>query len=207
MAISITICNLALGDIRAPAIAEIGESSIEAQLCARYYPHVVSTLLDDYTYSYAVRIATLAELSSNDRSSEWLHCYALPEDCAQAMRILPTSTVSSAMATYTFPYDRMMSPNWWRDFIVASGKLYTQVDSAALEYSASTLDEVDMPPLFREAVRKLLAANLAVPLRDDRALKVELEKEAENARQAAIANDINRQPNRDAYDEVEWARR
>ena len=207
MAVSLSICNLALGDVRASSIAEIGEATLEAQLCSRYYPHCLSMMLDDYTWAFTKKIATLAELSSNDRASEWAHAYSLPADCAQAIRLVPSDTMSTSYVQWNYPWDQGIPPNWWSDFIVEAGVLYTQVDSAVLEYASNAADEAVMPPLFREALRKLLAANLAIPLRDDNNLKVILLKEAEAARQAAIANDMNRYPTRGVVDEVAWARR
>ena len=64
-----------------------------------------------------------------------------------------------------------------------------------------------MPPLFREALRRLLAADLAVPLLNRFDLVGPLSALAENARQDAIANDINRMPRHETVDEVAWARR
>lgn len=207
MAVSISICNLALGDIRASAIAEISDDNVEAQNCARYYPQCLSLLLDDYTWSFATRIATLAQLATNDRKTEWTYAYALPSDCASAMRLLPSVNSSVTTGAYNWPYDIPINPLRLMDFVIEDGKLYTHISGAVLEYSVNTLEEVAMTPLFREALRKLLAANLAIPILNSREAKGDLLQEAQFARQAAIASDMNRQPNRDNLDEVAWARR
>src|SRR3982751_1837092 len=123
MAINITICNLALGELRASAIADIAEDSIEAQNCARYYPQCLKLLLERHDWSFATRIAPLAELSVNPRASEWLHAYALPVDCATPKRLVPPSEG----VVLCWPVE------WGQAFIVEAGLLYTQITGALLE--------------------------------------------------------------------------
>lgn len=207
MAISLTICNLALGDLRAPPIADAGEASLEAQLCNRYYPHALARLLDDYTWSFTKRIAPLAALDTNERAVEWAYAYALPTDCSKAIRILPSTEVLLAYPFWGSPYTLPAMPPRWLDFVVENGALYTNVQDAVLEYALGSCDESVMPPLFREALRRLLAADLAMPLLNQPNLVGPLSQIAENARQDAIANDMNRQPRHDPVDEVAWARR
>lgn len=207
MAVSITICNLALGDLRAPPIADVNEETVEARECRRYYPHSLAMMLDDYSWTFCKRVESLAVLANNERSSEYAYAYALPSNCAMALRLLPSGTMASDYTAWGWPYNQVPQPSWWTAFIVENGVLYSNVQDAVLEYSINDAEEADFPPLFREALRKLLAANLAVPLRDDANMKRMLLQEAELARQAAIASDMNRAPMREPVDEVAWARR
>ena len=206
MAVSITICNLALGDIRAPAIQTIDDPSTEAQMCARYYPHCLSLMLDDYTWQFTKRIVDLALLGTNERSPEWSYAYALPDDCSQPLRLMPSAPTVTDATLWRDPTD-MALPRWWEQFIVENGALYTNIADARLEYSCDAADESVFPPMFREALRKLLAANLAIPIRDSRELEGDLLKMADQARQSAIANDMNRAPRNELTDDVAWARR
>jgi hypothetical protein len=198
MAISITICNLALGELRAAAIADIAEDSIEAQNCARTYPQCLKLLLERHDWSFATRIAPLAELSDNPRASEWLHAYALPVDCATPKRLVPP--VSDALACWPV--------EWGQAFIVEAGLLYSQIPGAILEYSAADVPEAVMPALFADALAFALAARLAVPIRDSREMKGQLLQQAELAVMRAIADDANREPQHDVpfTDEVMVAR-
>jgi len=207
MAISLTICNLALGDLRAPEIAEVNEPSIEAQMCRRYYPHCLGLMLDDYTWQFTKAIAPLAQLADNPRASEWTYAYQVPSDMAQALRLMPSGAIASDYSAWSWDFQRPPQPAWWLNFVVEDGVLYTNVQNATLEYARNVADEADFPPLFREALRKLLAANLAIPIRDDANLEIKLLRAAEASRQAAIANDMNRAPVREPVDEVAWARR
>lgn len=201
MAISVTLCNLALGEIRAPEILDPTEDTKEAIECRRYYPQCLSVLLERLDWSFATKVATLAELSVNPRASEWLHAYTLPTDCATPKRLVPP--VSGSIVAYC-GWVGGFEPT----FIVEAGILYSNVPDAILEYSANEIEEAQMSALFKDALTYALAARLAVPLRDSRETKGELLNQAEIAAQRAEADDFNRQPQRqvDEIDEVALAR-
>jgi hypothetical protein len=205
MAISITICNLALGEIRAPAIADITEDSIEAQNCARYYPQCLKLMLERYNWSFATRICALAEFTVNPRATEWLHAYALPSDMAYAKRLVPNGVAGGVPLDSRF---RAWPSEWGQAYIVEAGVLYSNVQNAILEYSAIDIPEAVMPAMFTDALTYYLAARLAVPLRDSRQIKGEMLQQAEAAIHRAMADDANRQQQRDvvAVDEVTAAR-
>ena|ERR1700761_1366576 len=179
MTISITVCNLALGELRAPPIIDIAEDSLEARECARYYPQCLRIMLERHDWAFANRRATLAELAMNDRVREWAHAYARPVTCATALRLV---TAHGGAA----------------DFIVENRTLYAQLDNAVLEYAANDVTDSEMTGLFIDALAYALAARLAVPIRDSREIKGQLLQQAEIAWQRAVAEDRNRQPERDA---------
>jgi len=199
MAISITVCNLALGELRAPPIADIDEATTEAAECRRYYAHCLKLLLERFDWSFATRIASLAELTVNPRASEWAHAYMPPATMATAQRLVPPAGGWPG-ATGTMP----VAPVLTRPFIIEDGVLFSQVPGAILEYTTREVSEADMPALFSDALAYALAARLAVPLRDSRETKGQLLQQAEVAAQRAMADDVNRQPNRDvrAIDDV-----
>jgi hypothetical protein len=194
MTISITICNLALGELRAPPIVDIDEHSIEARECARYYPQCLTVLLERHEWSFATKVAALAALTLNPRSGEWAYAYGLPADLATAKRLVPPV---GAMAL-----------GGSQPFIVEAGILFAQVAGAALEYSTNIIADAAMPAMFVDALAFALAARLAVPVRDSREARGQLLQQAEVAAQRAIADDRNRQPQHDMpfTDEVTAAR-
>jgi hypothetical protein len=205
MAVSITICNLALGELRAQPLADIADETIEARECARYYPQCLRVLLERHDWSFADRRATLALLTTNDRPNEWGYAYALPADCAMPVQIVTDIAASRA---YYWPYDWSPTAQWQNSFIVENRTLYSQIPDAILEYSTATIDDPAMSGLFVDALVYTLASRLATPLRDDRTIKGQLLQQAEIAFQRAVAADMNRQPqhDRDAFDEVSQAR-
>ena len=199
MAVSIPICNMALGELRAQPIADIVEQSLEARECARYYPQCLAVLLERHDWSFATKIASLALLYTNPRIDEWLYAYGLPADFADVKRVLPSLTASN----YPFCVPR----NATVPYIIEAGVLYTSVENARLEYSPSAIPDARMTAMFIEALTIALAAKLAVPIRDSRETKGELLKQAEVMAQRAIADDRNRQPQREEQsDEVADAR-
>ncbi|MDB5710881.1 MAG: hypothetical protein JWL96_2951 [Sphingomonas bacterium] len=179
MTISITTCNLALGELRAAPIIDIAEDSIEARECARYYPICLRVLLERHDWSFANRRAALAELADNDRAAEWAHAYVLPAGCATPLRLVAAN-------------------GYLPDFIVENRTLYTQLGNAVLEYAANDVTDSEMPGLFVDALAYALAARLAVPIRDSREMKGQLLQQAEITFQRAVAEDRNRQPEHDA---------
>ena len=179
MTISITTCNLALGELRAPSIIDIAEDTLEARECARYYPICLRILLERHDWAFANRRAALAELATNDRAAEWAHAYILPAGCATPLRLVAADGYAP-------------------DFIVENRILYTQLGNAVLEYAANDVTDSEMPGLFADALAYALAARLAVPIRDSREMKGQLLQQAEIAFQRAVAEDRNRQPEHDA---------
>src|SRR3569623_1015317 len=152
MTISITTCNLALGELRAAPIVDNAEDSIEARECTRYYPQCLRILLERHDWAFANRRATLAELATNDRAAEWGHAYVLPVDCATPLRLVAADGCAP-------------------DFIVENRTLYTSLGDAVLEYATSDVTDSEMTGLFVDALAYALAARLAVPLRDSREIK------------------------------------
>ena len=182
MTISLSTCNLALGELRTAPIVDIAEDTLEARECARYYPQCLRTLLERHDWAFANRRASLAELAYNDRAAEWAHAYVLPAGCATPLRLVTADGGTS-------------------DFIVENRTLYTQLGNAVLEYAVSDVTDSEMPGLFIDALAYSLAARLAVPIRDSREMKGQLLQQAEIAFQRAVAEDRNRQPQRDAFSE------
>lgn len=182
MTISLSTCNLALGELRTAPIVDIAEDTLEARECARYYPQCLRTLLERHDWAFANRRASLAELADNDRAAEWAHAYVLPSGCATPLRLVTADGGTS-------------------DFIVENRTLYTQLGNAVLEYAASDVTDGEMSGAFIDALAYALAARLAVPIRDSREMKGQLLQQAEIAFQRAVAEDRNRQPQYDVFSE------
>ena len=186
MSISITACNLALGELRAAPIVDIAEGSLEARECARYYPQALRVLLERHDWAFTNRRAALAELADNDRAAEWAHAYVLPATCATPLRLVAPDGGAA-------------------DFVVENRTLYTQLADAVLEFAASDVTDGEMSGLFVDALAYALAARLAVPIRDSREIKGQLLQQAEIAFQRAVAEDRNRQPEHDDDDAADDA--
>ena len=75
-----SICNLALGKIKAKPIASFDEDSLGARECRRFYPEVIAAMLEgDEDWHFIVQREALVQ-KTNDREAEWLA--TIPSDAA-----------------------------------------------------------------------------------------------------------------------------
>jgi len=206
---SISVCNQALAEIRAPTIVSIDDGTPEADACAQHYDDCLSTLLECHEWSFAKKRVSLALRGTNDRSGEWVYAYALPSDVGVAGAVVYAAPTPPVGVYFPWPYDWPRPPFYLTDFVLEGSTIYTNLESAVYEYSSNSPDESLWPAMFRRALVLDLASRLALSLRDDRALKGDFIQQSEAAKRRAMADDINRYPKRDApvIDEVAMVRR
>lgn len=181
----IEMYNQAIALLPANQISSEGENSLEARECRRFYPLIKARMLEGpVEWSFQIARAPLALLVVNGRSSEWAYAYALPADFATPIYL----TVDLGSAGTALPYV-VEEP-----YIIDRGVLYTNAEYAVLEYGVNDVAEADLPAMVAEAMILELASKLAVPVKSDRRLKLELAAEADAAWQRAMADDQNRQP-------------
>ena len=88
----VTICNLALGhlgDTATVASIKPPDASVQAQLCARFYPMARNALLEMASWGFATRRVKLAEVALPAEVGTWLHAYAAPNAMVNALAVLP----------------------------------------------------------------------------------------------------------------------
>lgn len=201
MAARIDICNRAIARLPASPIQSFDENSLEARECRRYYPLVVSKMLEgDHDWSFANRRVELSLAGSNEREDEWLFAYTVPTDMGSPIRVIP----DLGGLGYTLPIPLPGEPyaETWAStllglesaYIIENGVIYTNTASATLEYGIDAIEEVVIGALAEDALAADLASYLAVPVKKDRKLRGELMQEAEALWQRAIADDANRYP-------------
>jgi hypothetical protein len=196
----IDIFNQAVAELPAKAIQSVDENSLEANECRRFYPQIISEMLEGpHDWSFQNRRVALA-LLTNDRSSEWLYAYAVPSDMGGAIRVIPDLTALGL--GYPVPLPGEPYAEQWAltgryfetPYIIENGVLYTNVETATLEYGITDSTEASLTPLTVRAVVLDLASRIAIPVKKDRKIKAELVGQAEVAWARAIAEDMNRQP-------------
>lgn len=86
---STEICNLALSHlVVGKEIANLEtESSPEASACRRYYNTVRKQLLRDFSWPFAIKVASLSLVAENP-TTEWAYSYRYPADCIKSKRII-----------------------------------------------------------------------------------------------------------------------
>lgn len=198
----LSICQQALAKIRAGQIASYDETgSLEARECRRFYPQIVSNMLEGpHEWSFAKQRVVLSS-AVNDRDAEWLYAYNLPSNCASPVKIIPDLTslgVDLPIALNGEPYSEawvtQFIDNIGMPYIIDGSKLYTNVETATLEYIIDDIDGVTISNQCANALICELAAALAVPVKGDSNREKELFTQAELAWERAIADDKNRQP-------------
>lgn len=198
MAARIDIFNQAIAELPAKAIQSIDENSLEAGECRRFYPQIVSEMLSGpHDWSFQIRRVALASLG-NDRSYEWVYAYALPSDMGAPIRVIPDlSSLGFPVPIPGEPYAEQWALTgryFETPYIIENGVLYTNVQTATLEYGINSIDDVALTPLTVRAIVLDLASRIAIPVKKDRKIKAELVGQAEVAWDRAIAEDLNRQP-------------
>ena len=196
------ICNQAIALIKAKVIQSVEENSLEARECRRFYPQIVSEMLEGpHDWSFQNRRGTLALLATNDREHEWLYAYAVPADMGTAIRVIPDLEGAGLGIPVPIPGEPYaetwgMASRFEMPYRIENGVLYTNAASAIIEYGANSLVEANLPAMVVNAMVTDLASRLSVPVKGDRKLRRELMEEADLLWQRAIADDKNRNPER-----------
>ena len=204
----LSLYNQALDEVGAQNISSPDETNIEARSCKRAGAAVMAEFLEWHEWGAAIRRASLAELSANDRRDEWMYAYALPSNFATARRILPPASGQELSYPVSGPFT---SPHFDKTpvhFMIDGATLYTNMKDAVLEYGVNELEPAQITALMGRAIALEIAARIAIPIKKSRELKGDLIKQAEVARTRAIADDENRYPRQQvAYvSDAEYAR-
>ena len=208
----VQICNMALARIGTGRIDSLTEASEEARQCSTFYEPVRDRLLARVPWRFALKREALAPLSVT-APVEWTYTYAWPSDCIQARYIEPTGPTPSS-AGLIWP------DQWYWNQVDPGGSVVTELPAmrtpsferrgdtivthqpeAVLIYTYRVTDPNQFDPLFVEALSYALAAELAVPIRDDKAGRREMERAAHSALMVAAAGtgrDGSANINRDA---------
>lgn len=187
MADQISICNMALAEIVAEPIESLQERSLGARECARNYGQALNILLESHDWGFATVRAILPP-AINPRPLEWAGAFAMPVDVAR-----PIAVMQQAIAV-SWPY-------WWLHdraprlpYIIEQSLLYAGCADATLAYVSTSVKADAFPAKFVDALVFELASRIVMPIKKSREMKSDLIRQAEVAKQRAMADDINRQP-------------
>lgn len=169
MASPVDICNLALSHLGARAqITSISppDNSVEAGLCARFYPMARKEALESAKWSWSKRRVALAAVANP--STVWLYAYALPSDCLTPMRILQAAFTSAAWgmpsAPVTFDDIAVFNEAGTAQFEIEGQTLLTNEPEAVLLYTRDVVDPTQYSASFTTFLSYLLAAYLSGPI-------------------------------------------
>lgn len=180
MSSEVDICNLALGHIGdAATVSSLypPEGSAQAEHCKRFYPIARDTLFEMHAWGFATKRIALAKLESI--WPEWDFCYALPNDVANLLAVLPPD----AQDDYSTRFAPTDTPGYYANYapMVAAGRyvpqafsseiledgtevIYTDQENAVLRYTGLITDPTKFSPLFTMTLSWHLASMLAGPI-------------------------------------------
>lgn len=195
------IFNRAVGRIAAAPVADVDEDSLAARECRRFYPSVIANALEaPQDWSWAKQRVLLATVV-NDRPAEWAYAYQLPSNCASPIRVIPDLLalgVSVPVPLPGQPYAEAWAyfaiPDIETPYVMDSSVIYSNEQNATLEYVVNDITNLRVSELVIKALALDLAAEIAIPVKKDSALRKDILSEAEVAWERAIADDRNRQP-------------
>lgn len=175
MSSEVDICNLALahlGNVANVASISPPEQSIEASLCAVFYPIARDSLLEMHPWGFATKRVALAALT--ETWPEWDYAYMQPSDAVNIIAVLSNDAVDDYVTTNG---QTSLSTNYalgggsyvpqpFSCEVDSSGNqvILTDQANAVLRYSAIVTDTTSFSPLFINALSWHLASMLAGPL-------------------------------------------
>jgi hypothetical protein len=181
MASEVDICNQALatlGDKASVTSISPPDRSVQAELCARFYPLARDAMLEKHAWSFADARVVGSLLAVE--TPGWACTYAYPAECVTVRAVIDPFTNQSA------DFETGAADDGTRVVLTAQ-------EGAAIRFTRAVRDSTKFSPLFVDALALSLASRLAGPLvqgREGRALARELLSEfTSNALPAAINAD------------------
>lgn len=152
MATKTEIANLALSHLGVgKEISNLDtDQSSEGAVLRRFYETAKDSTLRDFNWPFATKFRTLALVSENP-TTEWIYSYTYPTDCLKIRRIL--SGIRTDTRQSRVPYRIVRSD--------ASLLIYTDAETAVLEYTMRADDPGQYPPDFVMALSFRLAHYIA----------------------------------------------
>lgn len=152
MSTIVNVCNAGLshlGNARRVVSLTPPDGTVEADLCATFYPMAVAELLEAADWSFARARGALA-LNVSNASDVWAYAYTLPTDCVKPRRILTGNALALDQDGETFDVEGTV--------------LYSNKEDAVLLYTRSISNPALHSPTFNTALGYLMAAYLAGPI-------------------------------------------
>lgn len=172
MASEVQICNLALSHVGAFRIQSLDDATKEAQECNTLYDPTRDAVLRDHKWGFATKRLVLALLP--DTYSGWTYAYQYPSDCLAAREIYnPLNSSNQGCCNDPNCNNSCQSVSKKIDFEIITNDnkdariVLTNQEDAELIYTAKVTDPNLFDAQFIQALSRLLASDLAVPLRAD----------------------------------------
>ena len=185
MASQVSICNLALGWIGANLITSLDDDNREAQLCKTNFADIRDAVLEEREWTFAVRRLSLAPTVLKPVYG-YGNQFLLPPDVIRVLNI-PDTTFGDTLSFFTGairqaqqgPDQQPQLPVWRKESVDQPGTLVGQVILANTDQLLVRViwrvTNIDLwSPMFIHAVAARIAADLAIPLTQNRTLQSDM---------------------------------
>ncbi|KPH66954.1 hypothetical protein [Novosphingobium sp. ST904] len=195
MASLIELCNRSLAAVAKGQIASLNEQSIEAGECVRFAQPLLDEMIGwSDNMPLGRRRVVLAEVT-NDRPSEWLFAYAKPSDMETPLALRRREDPAQCLPEGG-PFNFPLQDGFPLRFLLEGDKLYSNVATATLIYTAASIQASELSGLMQKAFVDELAVRIATPLTKDPKVGAALANVAELSRARAVAHEENKMPQR-----------
>lgn len=150
----IKICNLALAELGATAIASLTENSSNARYCNTFYSTSRNAVLRDYAWNFASYNRGLASVEVPDGYKKWSYAFGYPVDCLLARELHDD-------AGSNFPFEVGVYSGVGSEKLKA---IFANVSAAYLRYTVEITNTELFDHQFVVAFSKYLAKELAWPV-------------------------------------------
>lgn len=150
----VSICNLALTRIGQPKITSLSQGSKAADLCQLHYEMTRDSVLRDHPWNFAQAYAELSRASTTP-AFEFDYSYSLPTNCLKVIR-----TGFEALGYIGDSYT----------YRIVGREIFAHTTTLAIEYTKKVTDPEQFDAMFVDTLAQRVAAEVCLPLTDNRAL-------------------------------------
>jgi hypothetical protein len=179
MASEVDICNMALGLLGTGPITSFSDPSTEAQLCELWYPYLVSAVLEQRTWTFATKRVQLIQTTPPfPQPAMWSSCFAVPIDYINIIQCYLPNTSPSGAYYVQEQIDGLYQQISWE---MLENFIFTNTGSSAglgtwCKYVANVVDPSQYSPGFVQALSARIAADLCIPITNNRDLHQDMVK-------------------------------
>lgn len=184
MVTKVQLANMALDHLGSDNIASLNEASTAARKVNSRIDGCIDAVLEMSDWTFARKVANLAERPTTDWPERYGRMYDLPSDMLKAVRLVPVVDVPN-----TPPIE----------YAIGNGALYTDEPDARLQYTYRMVDLSRWPQSFTEAVAAYIARTIATPLTRKRQMFVDANALFTQLFGAAVEYDAAQEPTKWAY--------
>lgn len=180
----VSICNQALGWIGANLITSLDDDNREAQLCKTNFDDLRDAVLEEREWTFAVRRITLAPLLLTPKYG-YGNQFLLPPQVIRVLNV-PDTTFGDTLSFFTGatrqvqqgPDQQPQVPVWRKESLeepAATGNIIlANTDQLLLRVIVRVTNIGLWSPMFVQAFASRLAADLAIPLTQNRTLQKDM---------------------------------